>query len=288
LRVPPTQATISLTDYAIAIYCFLDDFLQKSRARTDKRRKLSDAQLMTTALMAARYFYGNLTTAMRYMHQHPGFTKMDKSGYNRHLHPLEDQLMALLLSLGQALKQLNTSTSYLIDSFPVAVCKNIRIPRCPILQGKAYHGYNTSKGEYFYGFKVQVITTAEGIPVEYFISAGAFADITVFQARNLDLPAHSELYGDRAYTDYELEDYYRECEQVELLIQRKSNAKRKHHPALDFLKKHSPKKMETVFSTITNRFPKSIHAITAKGFLLKILLFLFAYTCEKAFCHSAT
>jgi hypothetical protein len=49
---------------------------------------------------------------------------------------------------------------------------------------------------------------------------------------NIDLPAKSELYGDSAYTDYELEDYYQQCEQVELLIQRKSNAKRS--PSLGF------------------------------------------------------
>jgi IS5 family transposase len=282
-----------MTDYAIAIYCFLDDFLHKSSATMDKRRKLTDAQMMTTALMAARYFYGNFATAMTYMQEHHGFAKLDKSGFNRHLHRLEKQFNAIFLGMGQALKQLNTGSSYLIDSFPVAVCKNIRLPRCRILQGSDYHGYNASKREYFYGFKrgrpaVQVITTAEGIPVEYFISAGAFADITAFQAMNIDLPAHSALYGDSGYTDYELEDYYQECEQVDLLIQRKSNAKRKDHPALAFLKQHMRKKIESVFSTITDRFPKSIHALTAQGFLLKILLFLFAYACEKAFCSSAT
>jgi hypothetical protein len=154
-----------MTDYAIAIYCFLDDFLQRTTPRLDQGRKLSDAQLMTTALVAAGFFYGNLATAMKYMHQHHGFAKLDKSGFNRHLHRLEAQLNALFWGMGQALKQLNTSGSYLIDSFPVAVCKNIRIPGCRLLQGKAYHGYNVSKREYFYGFKVQVITTAEGIPV---------------------------------------------------------------------------------------------------------------------------
>jgi hypothetical protein len=276
-----------MTDYAIAIYCFLDDFLQKRFATMDKRRKLSDAQILTTALMAARFFYGNLATTMNYMQEHHGFPPLDKSGFTRHLHRLEAPLNAIFLGLGQALKELNTSSSYLIDSFPVAVCKNIRIPRCRILQGAGYHGYNASKREYFYGFKVQVITTAEGIPVEYFISAGAFADITAFQAMNLDLPAHRELYGDSGYTDYELEDYYLECEQVDLLIQRKSNAKRKDHPALAFLKRHLRKKIETVFSTITDRFPKSIHAVTAQGFLLKILLFLFAYAFDKAILESS-
>jgi hypothetical protein len=48
------------------------------------------------------------------------------------------------------------------------------------------------------------------------------------------------------------------------------------------------KKIETVFSTITQRFPKSIQAVTTQGFLLKILLVLFAYAGEKAFCPSET
>jgi hypothetical protein len=256
--------------------------LHNSRATQDKRRKVSDAQMMTTALIAARYFYGNLATATNYMHEHHGFQKLDKSGFNRHLHRLAGKLNAVFLGMGQALKQLNTSSSYLIDSLPVAVCKNIRIPHCRILQGKAYHSFKWDLPA------VQVITTAEGIPVEYFISAGALADITAFQAMNLDLPAHSELYGHSGYTDYELHDYYQECEQVELLIQRKSNAKRKDDPALTFLKQHLRKRIETIFSTITNRFPKSIHAVTAQGFLLKILLFLFSYACEKAFCFSET
>ena len=109
---------------------------------------------MTTGLVAARFFYGNLATAMKYMHQHHGFAKLDKSGrraalFNRHLHRLEAQWNALFLEMGKALKHLNTSSSYLIDSFPVAVCKNIGIPGCRLLRGKAYHGYNVSKREYF-------------------------------------------------------------------------------------------------------------------------------------------
>ena len=40
---------------------------------------------------------------------------------------------------------------------------------------------------------------------------------------------------------------------------------------------------ETVFSSITRVFPKSIHAVTYEGFLLKLEVFIFAFTLEQAF-----
>ena len=45
-----------------------------------------------------------------------------------------------------------------------------------------------------------------------------------------------------------------------------------------FLKDCYRKRIETTFSGITGYFPKKIHAVTAKGFMLKIILFIFAYT----------
>ena len=128
-----------MTDYAIAICCFLDDILQKSRATTHQRRKLNDAQVITTALMAARFFYGNFARATQ-DRQHPhGFSRLYKAELTRHVHPLEKQFKAIFFGMGQALKQLNTSR-YLIESLPGAVCKNIRIPCCRILPGEGLSG----------------------------------------------------------------------------------------------------------------------------------------------------
>jgi IS5 family transposase len=50
---------------------------------------------------------------------------------------------------------------------------------------------------------VQLITTADCQPVDYFITAGSFHDSTALQAMQVDLPAGSELYGDSGYTDYD-------------------------------------------------------------------------------------
>ncbi|MDW7691349.1 IS982 family transposase [Flammeovirgaceae bacterium SG7u.111] len=272
-----------MTDYTIAIYCFIDGFLKNTGGRDESKRKMNDAGIMTTALVSCRYFSGNQAKGMHYMRAHFQVDLIDKSGYNRRLHGLSLQLHLLFIGLGNTLKDLNASCEYLIDSFLVAVCRNIRIPRNKILDGvEAYRGKNASKRECFYGFKVQMVTTAAGVPVDYFICAGSFADITAFKAMDIDLPEGSTLYADSGYTEYEIEDLLKECEGIDFLVERKSNSTRKDSPALAYIKKHMRKRIETSFSGINAFFPLKIHAVTPQGYLPKIFLFLFAYTLKKS------
>lgn len=62
------------------------------------------------------------------------------------------------------------------------------------------------------------------------------------------------------------------------MVDRKKNNKRPHEPWQNFLIQHFRKGVETTISQITARFPKSIHAVTEKGFALKLLLFVFTHT----------
>jgi hypothetical protein len=270
-----------MNDFTIAIYCFVDDYLQVAGRKEANKRKLNDAEVIITALLAARYFGGNLTSACSYMCQHQRCQMPHKSNFNRSLHRLSKVISSLFLALGQSLKELNCSSEYVIDSFPVAVCHNVRINRCKLLQNKAYKGYSASKKEYFYGFKVELITTSEGLPVEYFIVAGSVHDARAFEAMHLELPPGSLLYADSAYTNYELEDLFLACKQVRLLCQRKRNSSRPDTPAMCFVKQTMRKRVETCLSDIEKAFPKTIHAVTPQGFLLKIVLFLLAYTLNK-------
>jgi len=72
-----------------------------------------------------------------------------------------------------------------------------------------------------------------------------------------------------------------EQEGVWLLPKRKSNSKRKDEPWMDYLKQQVRKMIETHFSCIKAKMPRSIHAVTAEGFYLKVALFVIAYTFEK-------
>jgi len=56
------------SEKVLAIYCFLDDFfLKTTQTHVSKTSRCSDSVILTTALVAARYFYGNPASAMRYM-----------------------------------------------------------------------------------------------------------------------------------------------------------------------------------------------------------------------------
>lgn len=273
-----------MKDFSIAIYCFLDDLLLKINPEAiDNRRKLTDAQMVTIVIVAAKYFYGNQASACSYLQSHYGFTMPDKSNFNRMLHKLADLIAELFFHLGLIFKHLNISNSYLIDSFPVPVCKNIRIRGAKLVGGKTYRGYNASKREYFYGFKVHVITTAEGIPIHYLVTAGSVHDNTAFQGMDMDLPVGSELYGDAAYLNQEMKELLLDFEGVSLKAATKKNTLIRNTWAEELENRYYRKRIENTFADITAKFPRKIHAVTAKGFLLKILCCIIMFILDKQF-----
>ncbi len=140
-----------------------------------------------------------------------------------------------------------------------------------------------SKKRYFYGVRVQLLTTKSGIPVEYVLMPGSASDVRALNALPLNLPLGSEVYTDSAYTDYTAEDNLEYTSQIQLKVMRKNNSKRQYEPWNRYIKQVTRHYIETVFSAITCRFPKSIHAVTYSGFLLKIETFIFALTLKQAF-----
>jgi hypothetical protein len=142
-----------MKDFTVAIYCFIDDLLKKTQnISIDKRKKLSDAQVITTVIISAKYFYGNQHAACIYMRDHWGFNMPDKSNFNKILHSVSNLISQLFYHLSAIFKYLNLESMYIIDSFPVPVCKNIRISRSKLIKGEEFRGYNASKKEYFYGW----------------------------------------------------------------------------------------------------------------------------------------
>jgi hypothetical protein len=57
---------------------------------------------------------------------------------------------------------------------------------------------------------------------------------------------------------------------------RKCNAKRQFPVWVQYLQHHYRKRIETTGSLLERLLPKSIHAVTAIGFELKVVLFLLA------------
>lgn len=269
-------------DKIINIYCLVDDLLKGIDHLEDSRRKVSDSEVITTAIVSALYFGGHLDHA-RHMMKMTGMVPgmLDKSRFCRRLHGLESLLCTLFFQVGQYIKGMSGASDYVVDSFPVAVCDNIRISRCKLLKGKQWRGKQSSMRRYFYGVKVQVLTTAKGIPVEFCFVPGSESDVQAWKKLPMTVSAESNIYADSAYTDYTVEDALKEAELINLMVQRKSNAKRKDEPWIRFLKEQMRKGIETTFSMLKGLFLRKLHAVTFQGFLLKILMFIIGFTFDK-------
>jgi hypothetical protein len=271
-------------DHTVALYCIVDDLLKAVGHRDDRRRAMTDAEVLTTALLAAHCFGGNAEHARRFLQETGLMPRMlSRSRLNRRLHAVAELAYTLFHQLGAALKELSVSTTYLLDSSPVAACDNIRIERARILRGAQWRGRSAAHRRYFYGVKVQVVTTGEGVPVEFAFLPGSANDVRGLGVLPLDLPEGSELFMDSGYTDYASEDAAAELDGVAFAVQRRRGSRRWDEPWRAYYKQLMRKRIETAFSQLTAMFPRHIHATSFRGFLLKVSWFVIAYALDKAF-----
>jgi hypothetical protein len=290
-----------MDDTIITIYCLCDDFLKvMSHHRDDPQTRLSTAEVMSIPLVAATFFGGEIERTRRFLYEYGYMPNMiSKSHLNRRLHRIEPTLWrALFELLAQAFKKRNDpDRTYAVDSLPIPVCDNVRIRRCRIYPSeegpdeeeearpplppkrKSLRGYIASKRRYFYGLRVHLVVTGAGEPVEFALAAGSEADVTIFKELELDLPEGSIICADKAYTDHDYEDLLEEVG-LNLKAQRKKNSKRPMPAWEEFLGKPIRQYIETVFSRLTSFFPKKIHAVTPRGFELKIVCFLLAFSIQ--------
>jgi len=264
------------------IYCIVEDILKAIKHKEDKQREMSDAEVITQAIIAMKEFGGNFEKAKRWLYPKYIPNQLSRSRFNRRLHNVKELLETIFLVLAESFKQINSQSLYIIDSFPLAVCDNIRIPRCKIYQSEDFRGYKPSKRRYFYGLKIHLMVTQAGQPVEFFLSPASMADVDALDGYNFNLPPGSTVYADKAYNDYLCEELLLDTEQISLLPIRKSNSLRPLPAFVSYLQSRFRKRVETSGSLLEQLLPKSIHAVTSKGFELKAALFVisFAFSCS--------
>ena len=274
----------------IATFCLCDDLLKAiEHPESAFPQQLNDAEVMTIALIAASCFQGRHDPARFMLMQHgyiPGW--VSKSRFNRRLHRLKDTVAIAFDFLAQMWKTLDTDGIYVIDSFPVSVCDNIRIRRAKLYQDETHRGYQASKRRYFYGLKIHLMVTSAGQPVECVLTPGSISDVQVLKNYAYDLSPGSVVYADKAYNDYEIEDLLAEVEDIHLLPIRKKNSKRPLSASTRFSQSYHRKRVETAGSQLMGLFPKSLHAVSASGFELKVALFVLAYSFDCYFKFAGT
>ena len=90
-----------MDDKIIAIFCLCDDLLKAMDHHEDHQCQMNDAEVMTTALVAALFFRGKHESARAMLKQHGYIPQMlSKSRFSRRLHRVKTIFVTLFDLLG--------------------------------------------------------------------------------------------------------------------------------------------------------------------------------------------
>lgn len=254
--------------FVLTVFVVLDDLAEALLDTPPQKRKMTPAEIMTVAVVAARYFHNNLERALIVMYQTgyiPKERQLSICRFNRQLHRHADFLGFCWETLMEVVRH---GEAFIIDSLPLPVCKRKRGYRCKKVRGRPFYGYCAAKDEKFFGWRLHLICTPEGLPVAFDMLPGGWHDLTPIYDLTADLPAGASLYGDKAYNDALAENTLN-LDGLRLIPIRKKNMP--PHVWTDELALEEYRKgIETVNSQLESRGLLHLRARTHEGFQIKV------------------
>ena len=184
-------------DVIVTTYVVTDDTLKAFEHESHVLAQMSDAEVLLVAIVAALYFQNHHERALCVLRAMGYIGRgLSLSRFNRRLHRLADWLLTLLSISGQVFQ---AGEVFVIDSMPVPVCKRARAGRCRKLRGATYCGWCAPKQEKFFGWRLHLICTAEGLPVTFDLLPAALHDLTPIHELTSELPVGACVYADKGY-----------------------------------------------------------------------------------------
>ena len=174
---------VDLDTLATALYVKIDDEMKASpglnrwRPAVGIAPKITDAELITVAVLQALLGYHKEARWIRFAHKHLTylFPYLPKQpGYNKRLRTLGSQMTQLIrvLTLDTDLWR---DAVRIADSTPVECGRSRETVKRSDLAGWASYGYCASHSRRFWGPRLHLITTVHGLPVAFAL-AGAKTD----------------------------------------------------------------------------------------------------------------
>jgi hypothetical protein len=168
-----------LDTLAVALYARIDDTLKDRpelvpwRAEVGIAPKLSDAELLTLAVMQVLLGYANETGWLRYAGAHLGhlFPYLPgQAGYNKRLRKSVVQLQAMIRTLAEDTDGWADDT-WLIDSTPIECGRSRTTTQRSNLAGWASYGRCPSHSRWFWGLRLHLVCTPTGLPVTFALAS---------------------------------------------------------------------------------------------------------------------
>lgn len=251
--------------YIVTTYCVIDDILKAYGYQDDCRAQGSAAEILTVAVVAAKYLQNHHERTLYILSQLGYIGRLSVSRFNRRLHALYEWLHNIVVVLGELYAQ---GEVFIIDSMPLPVCKRVRARRCKKVRGRAFCGYCAAKHEKFFGWRLHLICTEEGIPVAFDLLPASYHDLTAVHELAFGLPAGAALFGDKGFISAEDAKSLLADTGVRLVTPKRKNMA-PNSWADDYDLALYRKRIESVYSQMEAMGVQRLHARTNLGFDLK-------------------
>ena len=266
-------------DFIVTAFVVVDKLMATLGHRDDVRARASDAEVLTVAVVAAKYFQNHLERGLPLMHLGRYLSgPLSVSRFNRRLHRLAGWLGLAVETLGELFA---TGEAFLIDSMPVPVCRRARARRSRKLQGKEFCGYCAAKREQVFGWRLHLVCSTAGVPVAFDLVPGGRHDLTPIHELTCALPEAATVYGDKAYNAADDEASILAEAEVRLVPIRRANM-RPNLWADKLALRAWRKRIEALYSQLEAMGVQRLRARTNPGLQLKLHASLLAATITNA------
>lgn len=237
--------------------------------------KFSDIEIVTLAVLAEtlgvdseNYLFSKLKTEYS-----ADFINLpDRSNFNRRRRRLQHYVMIICDWVAKHIEK--DDKVFVIDSMPLPICKPGRVFRSKVCKddvhvqpAKAYHAAHKI---YYYGFKLQLIVSKQGIPITAGMTAANVHDVKYLGMLDFDEQlSNCELVGDKGYLSLGYQTSLFDEAKIKLVTPLRSNMKTVLS-SWNASYRYTRKRIETLFSQLgdqmmlTRNYAKSLDGLFAR------------------------
>jgi len=241
-----------------------------------KKPRMSQSEVITIMVL---FHYGAFKN-MKHFYEY--FIKQHLTGefpqtvsYNRFVELMQAAALPMTLFLKTCCLGACTGISF-IDSTPIRVCKNKRIPRHKVFDGIAQRGKSTMG--YFFGFKLHYVINDKGEILSFVITPGNTDDREPLNDKSFIEKLRGKLYADKGYISQKLTEILF-VDGLHLITQIRNNMKNVLMEMKDKILLRKRSVIETINDELKNMcsIEHSRHR-SFENFLTNLLAALIAYS----------
>lgn len=283
------MTSISMETLLTIIYVMVDDWYQEKGhhhllGKVGRKPDFSTSEVMTLMIAEDYIPYPGETQYLGYIRANHRalFPKLlSQSQFNRRARRLRHLVEALrrdwLMELG-----VDQQTTYLIDTKPIPVMGYKRSKHRSNFRGSAEFGYCVSRKLYYFGYKLVMVTTLDGIPLVYDM-VPANTDERQAAEAVIDRITNATLLGDKGFLGVEWQNQMHQQTRTTVVTPKRKNQKIQHPEGFEALLNSVRERIEGVFHELQNtgRNLERLLAKTVEGLATRVIAKITAHLLKR-------